>query len=248
MLKKLIRRMGKRAVAVLAAAVLLYGLAGCGKKEAGSSAPDSVSSVPQSVPNAETSISQSSVVSTDSTGLSETQSASTGIKTDFDFDEAVKNIDLFGHKISLPCYWSDFSEDFSLGDIRIPSDNDLMCQLLYKGDKIGNIFFTDCENEDEIESCLIKGVTIGFSLYGYPYDPDYNMEFLETAGYYTGLLELYMGNISMSYSESDIIAELGEPTVSGDDTTHYLNYYYDNGHLNFYIDREKLTEWWIFLE
>ena len=233
----------------MTAAALLCWLAGCGKNEVESFVPDSVSSVSQSVPDAETSISQNSVVSADSTGSPDAQSAPTASEPAFDFDEAVKNIDLFGHKISLPCYWSDFNEDFSLGDIRIPSDNDLMCQLLYKGDKIGNIFFSDCDNEDEIESCSIKGVTIGFSLYGYPYDPDYNLDFLETAGYYTGLLELNMGNISMSYSESDIIAKLGEPsTSSGDGSSHYLDYHYDNGHLNFYIDREKLTDWWIFIE
>lgn len=238
----------KKAAALLTAAALLCGLAGCGNKKTENSAPDSVSSVLQSVPDAETSVSQSSVVSIDSTDSPDAQSAPTASETGFDFDEAVKNITLFGHKISLPCYWSDFTEDFSLGDIRIPSGNDLMCQLLYKSEKIGNIFFTDCDNDDEIESCLIKGITIGFPSYRYPYDPDYNMELLITAGYYTDLLELNMGNISMSYSESDIIAELGEPTISGDDTTHYLDYYYDNGHLNFYIDREKLTDWWIFVE
>lgn len=215
-IKNRFNKKGKRAAALLVTAAMLCGFTGCGKSETGSSAVSSSSSEPQRV-LADTSI--------------------------FDFDEAVKNIILFGQKISLPCYWSDFGEDFSHDEMYISSDDDLMCDLQYKGKKIGNIFFGDCadtEDTSEAESHQIVCIVIGFTNYGYPYD-EYYLNFFESLGYYTGQLELGVGNISMSSSESDVMAELGKPSrITEGGSKHYLDYNYDSGYFHFVINVNKI--------
>lgn len=111
-----IKQRFKTAAALPVMVAMLCGLAGCGKSETGSSAPLSSSSVPQSIPTDKSTISSDN---TDSLG------AQGGGQSDFDFDAAVKNITLFGQKISLPCYWSDFGEDFSHDEIYRSDDDEL---------------------------------------------------------------------------------------------------------------------------
>lgn len=238
---------GKKCKKVMTAALtfaLLCGFTGCAKEETGGSAPQSTvarssSSVKQNVPNNNSEVSQSSAVSSDNTVSSDTQSEQSAVKTEFDFDEAVKNISLFGHKISLPCYWSDFDKDFSHDEIYIKSDDDLMCGLLYKEKKVGNIFFgnsADSKDTNEIEKKPIICIILGFTSYEYPYT-DSELEFLESRGYYTDPLEFGMGNLSMTSKKNDIIAELGEPSVKGGNVS--LTYKYDNGYFTFYLNNAK---------
>lgn len=229
-----IKQRFKMAAALPVMCAMLCGLAGCGKSEAGSSAPLSSSSVTQSIPTNKSTISSDN---TDSLG------AQGGGQSDFDFDEAVKNITLFGQKISLPCYWSDFGEDFSHDEIYRSDDDELSCQLMYKGKIIGNIFFGDCADTEDIseaESHPIVCIVIGFTSYGYPYD-EYYLDFFERLGYYTGQIEFALGDISMSSTENDIIAELGEPSaITEGGSKHYLDYNYDSGYFHFvvYVNKE----------
>lgn len=178
-------------------------------------------------------------------GNSETGGSNISSTSKFDFDEAVKNITLFWQKISLPCYWSDFGEDFSHDDIYRSGDGELSCQLMYKGKKVGIIFFDKSagdENIAEIENIPIILIVLGFTDYGYPYD-EYDLDFFERLGYYTGQIELALGDVSMSSTENDIIAALGEPSkiTEGGSRWRYLDYNYDNGYFHFVIDINKAS-------
>lgn len=80
--------------------MLLCGIAGCNKNEEqvselGSSSGDSQS------------------FSVDNLTPDDTSSEQGNDSDEFDFDEAVKNITLFGHKISLPCTIADFGGLFA---------------------------------------------------------------------------------------------------------------------------------------
>lgn len=239
-IKNRFNKKGKRAAALLITVTMLCGFTGCGKSETGSSSTDSVTSTLQSTPTAESKDSQNPVINSDNIGSSGTQG---NAQSDFDFDEAVKNITLFGQKISLPCYWSDFGEDFSHDDIYRSGDGELSCQLMYKGKIVGTIFFdksADDENIAETENIPIILIVLGFTDYGYPYD-SHKESFLESIGYYTGLLELNFDGISMSSTETDIIAKVGEPSKTSEGGSfRYLDYKYDNGYLHFVIDVNKI--------
>lgn len=238
-LKNRFSEKGKKAVALLTMAALLCGFTGCGKEETGSSASNNSLSVSVDKSN----ISQSPAINSNNTVLSDDQTTQNSAQSNFDFDEAVKNINLFGQKISLPCSWSDFGEDFSHDEMYFSSDDGLMCGLLYKGKLIGSILFDNCadaETTAEAESNQIVCVVIGFTNYGYPYN-DTDTDFLDRTGYYTGKLELALGDISMSSSENDIIAELGEPSkiTEGGSDYRYLDYKYDDGYLHFVFNFNK---------
>ena len=79
---------------------------------------------------------------------------------DFDFDNAIQNIILFGNKISLPCTFKEFGEDFSIENPYVlPSLAEevgfdiLIYSLSYKGQRIGNVMFRNCLPDDpDIES------------------------------------------------------------------------------------------------
>ncbi len=209
-------RILKRAAALLLAGVMLLGLAGCDRSKASDADSGSISST---------------LTVSDSADLSDTQA-------EFDFDEAVKDINLFGHKISLPCMWSDFGEDFSHDDMFIPADDDLSCNLLYKGKKIGVIFFGNCdvEHSDEIETKPVVCISVGHYDYGYPYDEE-ELDWLDRAEYYTGLLEFGFSEFTMGSTEDVILKVLGTPNDRPDGfNCHYLVYDYDNGYLLFIIN------------
>ena len=123
-----------------------------------------------------------------------------------------------------------------------PSEDDLMCGLRYKGKRIGDIFFGNCadtEDTSEAERHQIVCIVIGFTDYGYPYN-DSDRDFLERLGYYTGQMELALGDVTMSLTENEITAALGEPgKISEGGGYRYLDYKYDNGSLHFVIDTAK---------
>ncbi len=222
-IKRKLGEKSKRAVALLATLILLCGFTGCDNKEA------------NSTPVAESKDSQNSEAKSGNTGSSDDQN---GAQSEFDFDEAVKNITLFGQQISLPCKWSDFGEDFSHDDIFIPADDDLSCNLLYKGKKIGVIFFGNCdvEHSDEIETKPVVCISVGHYDYGYPYDEE-ELDWLDRAEYYTGLLEFGFSEFTMGSTEDVILKVLGTPNDRPDGfNCHYLVYDYDNGYLLFIIN------------
>ncbi len=208
----------KKTILILTTLAMLCGLAGCDRSEASDADFGSTSST--------------STVS-DSADLSGTQA-------EFNFDEAVKDITLFGHKISLPCMWSDFGDDFSHDDVFIPADDDLSCGLLYKGKIIGVIFFGNCDIEHsyELETKPVVCITVGHYDYGYPYEAE-ELDWLDRAGYYSGLLEFSFGELTMESPEENIKNFLGDPSSSSEGyNCHYLVYDYDNGYLLFTINDE----------
>lgn len=234
----------KRAVALLATAILLCGFTGCDSKES------------NSTPIAESKDSQNSKANPSDTGLSDAQNEQSGGQAEFNFDEAVKNITLFGHNISLPCRWSDLSNDFTHDTMYITSGNNLMCRLMYKGEKIGSIVFGGCdvEHSDEAESKPVVSIIIGFNDYGYPYE-DYELPYLNGIGCHLGLLELNFGDLSMTSTEEDIRATLGEPNAieKGAVNRHYLDYDFDNGYLYFCINDDasrkgRIIEFYIYVD
>lgn len=233
-------RESKRVVALLATAILLCGFTGCDSKEA------------NSTPVAESKDPQNSEANSGDTGSSDGQN---GAQSEFNFDEAVKNITLFGQQISLPCKWSDLSNDFTHDTMYITSGNNLMCRLMYKGEKIGSIVFGDCdiEHSDEAESKPVVSIIIGFNDYGYPYE-DYELPYLKGIGCHLGLLELNFGGLSMTSTEEDIKAALGEPNTieKGAVNRHYLDYDFDNGYLYFCINDDasrkgRIIEFYIYV-
>ncbi len=212
------KRILKRAAAFLLAGAMLCGLAGCDRSETNDVDSDSISST---------------LTVSDSADLSGTQA-------EFNFDEAVKDITLFGHKISLPCMWSDFGDDFSHDDVFIPADDDLTCGLLYKGKIIGVIVFGNCdvEHSDELETKPVVCISVGHYNYGYPYEAE-ELDWLDRVDYYSGLLEFSFGELTMESLEENIKNFLGDPSSNSDGfNCHYLIYDYDNGYLLFTINDE----------
>ena len=216
--------------ALLLAAVLLCGTAGCRKDEGqiselGSSSGDSQS------------------FSVDNSTSDDTSSEQDNDSDEFDFDEAVKNITLFGHKISLPCAWSDFGEDFSYAEL-FPVDNDLFCRLYYKGKQIGNVVFGDCnEYSEDIESKQVVSVIGGHTNYDYPYENEFDINYLDKLGYYLGLVEFEVGGITMESSERHIKDVLGEPNeITEGINCHIIDYEYSNGYILFSINDDDGKE------
>ena len=63
---------------------------------------------------------------------------------DFDFDEAIQNINLFGKKISLPCKFEELGEEFTLESGVPVFESDLLYLLHYKGERIGSVVLKNC--------------------------------------------------------------------------------------------------------
>ena len=201
----------KKAAALLTAIVLLCGLAGCGKKETGSSAPDSVSGVIQSSgassDNGVSSVPQitveSSVVSTESAGSSDIQSP-VKVKPEIEMD---------GQLISLPCKVKDIKgitidREYSFAVIPASEDVDERSGAFfyYNHIRIGMIELDgDCSEKPDLDEETVIRISIS---------DDISFS--------------YSGLTSDSTTE-DIIAVLGEPSVNSD---YYLWYSLDGTDLN----------------
>lgn len=217
---------GKKCKKVMTAALtfaLLCGFTGCAKEETGSSAPQSTaarssSSVKQSVPNNNSEVPQSSAVSSDNTVSSDTQSEQSAVKTEFDFDEAVKNISLFGHKISLPCTIKDFGKDFSLSTAPLDKplssgENRVACNLLYKGLKIATVAIADCTPDDDYNEREIDTIMLGFTVDYSNWSENRKNEYFQSLGWYSDLIKVEIGGMSFESSEEYVRSILGEPTM-----------------------------------
>ena len=97
----------KKIFAFVLALSMLCVMTGCNKSDGGVSDSDSSTGT---VENSSQNPSAPDPGSEQSTGSTSKPAAD---QTGFDFDGAVKNFTLFGNKLSLPCQWSDFCEDFS---------------------------------------------------------------------------------------------------------------------------------------
>lgn len=209
---------GKRAVALLATAALLCSFTGCAGNEASNAIPDSVTSALQSTPDAESKDSVSSQVNSDNTSSSDAQTEQNSGQSEFDFDEAVKNITLFGTKISLPCTIASFGDDFSLNTEPFEKalssgENRVACNLLYKGKKIGTVAIADCTPEDDYNSRKIDTIMLGFSVDYSNWSEDYKKNYFQSSGWYQDLIEVELGGITFESSEEKVKSILGIPTI-----------------------------------
>lgn len=218
---------GKRAVALLATVILLCGFTGCDSKEA------------NSTPVVESKDSQNSEANSGNTGLSDAQNEQGSGQTEFNFDEAVKNITLFGQQISLPCTIASFGDDFSLNtepfEKALPSgENRVACNLLYKGMKIGTVAIADCSPEDDYNSRKIDTIMLGFSVDYSNWSEDYKNNYFKSSGWYQDLIEVKFGGITFESSEEQVKSVLGVPTIE--------QAYFENGKeivYSFFQDNEK---------
>ena len=159
-LKNRLDRKSKRVVALLATITLLCSFTGCAGSEASNAVPDSVTSVLQSTHVSESKDSQDSETNSDNTSSSDSQNEPGSSQSDFDFDEAVKNITLFGSKISLPCTIEDFGKDYSLLETNLTTFGDISsCSILYQGKSIGTVSLIGYKNDGNLNDKKIVSLS-----------------------------------------------------------------------------------------
>lgn len=190
---------GKKVIALLAAGALLCGLAGCDKKDTGSSAPNSVQSTPQSVPE--------SKPAAQSTGTSSDNSVSSKPQRTV---ELKPEIEMDGQLISLPCKVSDIE------GINIDSERSLTAipemgnevgytdAAYYYNDSNVNIRLAgDCSDKTDLNEETVIGIVVHS-------DITFN---------YSGL--------TPDSTIDDVVAAFGEADEVKD-AANYLRYYIDN--------------------
>lgn len=197
--------MKRKILALLLSAIMLCGLVGCDRNEGDSF--------------------------THETSSNKSQSMSTNEAT-FNFDEAVKNILLFGHKISLPCTIADFGKDFSLNDrvTPIPESDAAVCQLFYNGKIVGGVTLADWKSGENQTKKSITGFRIGFGDKKRYNDDSMRTQYYDSLNRYSGRLDMSIAGITYSSSSADIISILGEPTqkeIQGDGTEELFYQYSD---------------------
>ncbi|MCH5206546.1 MAG: hypothetical protein J1F09_06295 [Oscillospiraceae bacterium] len=232
----------KKIFAFVLALSMLCAMTGCDKNEGGISNPDSSNNSESSTSSVEDSLSSPSAPdpsSEESTGS--TSEPATG-QAEFDFDEAVKNITLFGNKISLPCTIADFGEDFSLDeDVQRPigDTGNMLSNLLYQGFKIGTVIIKDCREGERFDNKEIVEIDLGFGSYIYPYTEAEKLAF-ERMGNYTGKIEHNFAGLSFDSTEKEAETVLGKPASSFDWSDGYeLTYEFDNGHIDIRFDYQN---------
>lgn len=188
------------AVFVICAVLLL---AGCGL------ASPSVSSTVFKGPwsgEPDTQISDSADVSdsTDSSGGSDFTSSNPEVsKTEL--ENAAKNVWLFGKKITLPCRFEEFGEDFSLGDQNFYQldNNDLIAFLNYKGKVIGEVILENCSEEDPNKSAK-KVIQLALG--------DAKNNPVNIDGWHSGEIYFDVLGITMKSTSGEVEELLGKPT------------------------------------
>lgn len=216
----------KSITALVLAATLLCGMTGCSKNEVRISEPESSSSDSQSF----------FMDNSTSDGTSSGQGDSSA---EFNFDEAVKNITLFGHKISLPCTIADFGEDFSLNSEPFDKplsagENRVLCNLIYKGLNIGGVTIADCTSDDNYNDKVIDTLLLGFAVDYSDWPETFKESVFRDTGWYQDLIEVDLGGITFELSEEQVKSMLGSPTAEEP--------YFDNGKkltYTFFQDDEK---------
>lgn len=200
---------GKKVIAILAAGALLCGLAGCDKKDTGSSAPNSVQSVPQSVPESKPEAAQSSGTSSDNS-VSSAPQRTVEIKPEITMD---------GQLISLPCKVNDIAGitlDTEDPLAVTPSTADAVeySQVtFYLNDARGTIRLAgDCSEKTDLGEETVIGIELRE---GIPFS--------------------YL-DVTSDSTMDEVIAALGEPDRSSDQNKSYFLRYYIDGDPTNYVD------------
>lgn len=135
-----------------------------------------------------------------------------------ELENASKNIWLFGKKLSLPCRFEKFGEDFSIGDEHsYQMEDDLIVFLYYKGKVIGEVILENCTAEDPNKAA--KKV-IQLALGNGADNP------VSTEGWYNEEIFFDVLGITMRSGLEDVEKLLGEPSkkrITGKKTRYVYN-------------------------
>lgn len=231
---------GKRAVALFATVALLCGITGCAGNKVSSTVSNSVSSALQSTPVAE---SKDSEVSSENISSSDTQNEQGNGQSEFDFDEAVKNITLFGSKISLPCTIEDFGDDYSLLETNLTTFGDISsCSILYQGKGIGTVSLIGYKNDGNFNDKKIVSLSLGFIAKDVGASDSLKNALYESRGWYNGLIEVDFAGLSFESTKVEAESLFGKPDNSDDDSANYKFYSNDQSNsveVRFYQDKVK---------
>lgn len=134
-----------------------------------------------------------------------------------DLDGAAENVWLFGKKISLPCRFEEFGEDFSLGEEYFyQMHSDLIAFLCYKGEIIGEVILDNCTKDDPNKAAKnVTQIALG--------DAENNP--VKTEGWYNKEIYFDVMGVTMKSGLNDVTRLLGEPTKQqGTDRNTLISY------------------------
>lgn len=239
-LKHRLDRKSKRVIALLATVALLCSFTGCASNGICSDIPESVTSALQSTPVAE---SKDSEVSSENISSSDTQNEQGNGQSEFDFDEAVKNITLFGSKISLPCTIEDFGDDYSLLETNLTTFGDISsCSILYQGKGIGTVSLIGYKNDGNFNDKKIVSLSLGFIAKDVGASDSLKNALYESRGWYNGLIEVDFAGLSFESTKVEVESLFGKLNNSDDDSADYKFYSNDQSNgveVRFYQDKVK---------
>lgn len=244
MFSDIMRKLGKkskRAIALLITATLLCGFSGCDSNETGSISSDSAVSELRSTPVAESKDSQSSEANSDDTSSPDAQDGQSSGQSEFDFDDAVKNIIVFQHEFSLPCEIKDLGNDFSLDEHSkwVVLENVVSSNLYYKNKKIGTVNLSESGDDEQI-ICLDLGFGLGNETIA---DEELRRSLYNSYGWYSEEIEINFNGLNFSSSANEIRCCLGNPTEKSDAYFRdFLVYEYPNGYVWIKFFKGMITE------
>ena len=233
----------KKAVLIVVA-ILLCSLTGCNKNQTGNSVSDSVSGALGNAAVEESKDSQGLEADSDNTDSSDAQNEQSSDLAEFDFDDALKNITLFGSKISLPCTITDFGEDFSLSEGYVAVFDDIAsCSILYHGKSIGTVSMIDYNDGDDLNNKQIVSMMLGFIATDIGASASLKETLYESRGWYYGTIEVDFAGLSFESTEAEVESIFGEPSNKDDDSTDYTFHSDDQSksvEIEFYQGKVKL--------
>lgn len=215
-LKREEKIMKKQAIAALLALLLTVPLmSGCGKQ---SEPPDSA---------VESTAAETSASSSDSVDSAQEDDTFTydGTFNEEVYQHIIQNIELFGHKISMPCTLADLGEDFSIDHPIVDKEALLVTYSLnYQGEYIGCMQFA---GDRELTA-----------------EEEMNLSFCGIA--FDSPALWYVAGIMPDDSYQHMRTVLGEPNDTAlydDDQKGYVGYYLsDDESISFYIRKEKVID------
>lgn len=218
----------KKLFAATAAAVIL--LTGCASGGEPSSTVFSIEQ-PESVPQSET-----SMINSDDPANSGASSSSESGSSQEELENAFKNIWLFGKKLSLPCRFEEFGEDYSVTDEHAyQMKDDLIVFLSYKGEVIGEVVLENCTAEDPNKAA--KKV-VQLALGNAADNP------VSTEGWYNEEIFFDVLGVTMKSHLDDVEELLGKPSVirKKGDKIRYVYNVSDTKFIEFTFIDEKIVE------
>lgn len=116
---------------------------------------------------------------------------------------ADKNVWLFGKKLSIPCRFEEFGNNFSLGEQYFYElDNDLLAFLYYNGAVIGEVILENCTKEDPNKAAKrVVELALG--------DAENNP--VSTVGWHNNEIFFDVLGITMRSTPDDVQELLGKP-------------------------------------